>query len=176
MHIYEMKPTKSICEWEYTILCIRMWEYTPYSSRRVGWRGTDLTAKLSRHIEQLPLQVEEPGPVLLHGASLEGAELLQDLLQPLSHLLRLDGGLGDGAAVEIMIPAVQNWIIKKKDNKSQQSFLKSRNSWVSIWKHLGLFIYKLSSTFGHYKDKVKENLETIGKFYIHVYCLTIWVI
>ena len=95
-----MKPTKSICEF------VRIYTNIPYSRRRVGGRGTDLTAKLSRHIEQLPLQVEEPGPVLLHGASLEGAELLQDLLQPLRHLLRLDGGFGDGAAVEIMIPAL----------------------------------------------------------------------
>ena len=68
---------------------------------------TDLTAKLPRHIEQLPFKIEEPGPVLLHGDRLQPGELLQDLLQPLLHLLRLDGGLGDGASIEIMIPAVQ---------------------------------------------------------------------
>ena len=71
-------------------------------------RATDLTAKLSRDVEQFSLQVEEPGPVLLHGVSLLGAELLQDLLESLRDLLRLDGGLGDGATVEIMIPAVRN--------------------------------------------------------------------
>ena len=66
----------------------------------------DLTAEFSRHIEQLPFQVEEPGPVLLHCDTLQGGEGLEDLFQPLLHLLGLDGGLGDGVTVEIMIPAV----------------------------------------------------------------------
>ena len=68
---------------------------------------TDLTTELSRHIEQLPFQVEEPGPVLLHCHTLQGGEPLHDLPQPLLHLLGLDGSLGDGVTVEIMIPAVR---------------------------------------------------------------------
>ena len=74
---------------------------------------TDLTTELSCHIEQLPFQVEEPGPVLLHGDRLQPVELLQDLLQPLLHLLGFDGSLGDGVTVEIMIPAVPPLVISE---------------------------------------------------------------
>ena len=72
---------------------------------------TDLTAELSRHIEQLPFEVEEPGPVLLHCDTLQGGEPLQDLPQPLFYLLGLNGSLRDGVTVEIMIPAVRPLVI-----------------------------------------------------------------
>ena len=63
-----------------------------------------MTAEFSCNIEQLPLEIEESGSVLLHSLSLQNFKLCEDRFQPFRDFLRLKTSLGDGMNFEKMVP------------------------------------------------------------------------
>ena len=63
-----------------------------------------MTAEFSCNIEQLPLEIEESGSVLLHSLSFQDFKLCEDRFQPFRDFLRLKTSLGDGMNFEKMVP------------------------------------------------------------------------